>query len=107
MKHVLGPMIGFMLGIGLLSYTFYQIKEQTKLAVAEGYEFVDTDPFPNCRSCSYGLFEKEGQVLKLAVNNETLDILTVGTSYDLTYEVESFDYPNHELVEFQLSSTKK
>lgn len=74
----------------------------------ENVKYVDADPFENCTSCSYGVYEKEnGEQFKLPTSNEYLKQMVNGSTYDIEYEVTSFDYPEHEVVNFRVSQGKK
>lgn len=68
-------------------------------AIIENVKLVDTDPFENCRSCSYGVFEKEnGEQIKLPISDEKIKLIVKDTLYDIEYETKSFDYPDNEVV---------
>lgn len=77
----------------------------TETEIIEGVKYVGSDPFDNCKSCSYGVFEKEnGERFKLPVSNEKIEQLIENTTYDLEYEIKSFDYPENEVVNILISN---
>lgn len=79
-----------------------EVKSNTK--VIHNVKYIDSDPFENCRSCSYGVYVKEnGEKFKLPTSNEYLKQMVKGSHYDIEYEVTSFDYPEHEVLNFTIS----
>jgi hypothetical protein len=71
----------------------------TETDIIENVKLVDSDPFENCRSCSYGVFEKEnGEQFKLPISDQKLKQMIEGTVYDIEYETKSFDYPENEVI---------
>lgn len=68
-------------------------------ATIKGVEYVDSDPFENCVSCSYGVYKKEnGEEFKLPTSDDKINQLVKGTKYNIEYETKSFDYPDNEVV---------
>lgn len=73
-------------------------------ATIENVKYIGSDPFENCKSCSYGIYEKEnGEEFKLPTSDEYLKQMVRDSTYDIEYELESFDYPNHEVINFTIS----
>ncbi|MBG9694187.1 hypothetical protein ABD91_26005 [Lysinibacillus sphaericus] len=71
----------------------------TETAIIENVKLVDTDPFENCKSCSYGVFEKEnGEQFKLPISDKKIKQMVKDTIYDIEYETKSFDYPDNEVI---------
>lgn len=68
-------------------------------------QYIDSDPFPNCVSCSYGVFQKEnGETFKLPVADSKLQQMVVGTHYDIEYETKSPRYPSNKVVRAEVST---
>lgn len=77
----------------------------TETATIENVKYIDADPFENCKSCSYGIFEKEnGEQFKLPISDSKIKQMIEGTTYDIEYETKSFDYPESEVVNVLISS---
>ncbi|MFY0516255.1 hypothetical protein ACOMCU_00295 [Lysinibacillus sp. UGB7] len=75
----------------------------TETAIIENVKLVDTDPFENCKTCSYGVFEKEnGEQFKLPISDEKIKQMVENTLYDIEYENKSFDYPDYEVVNISI-----
>lgn len=79
------------------------ITTKPSTATIENVKYIDSDPFENCRSCSYGVYENgNGEKFKLPTSDEYLKQMVKGTTYDIEYEVKSFDYPEYEVVNFTI-----